>query len=93
MTVDSLMSSFDIAASESDSKEAFDFLHLIHVERLGRWPVDHGAGDDVKLGAVALTHDRRSGQQAPGEWARLRSACAKVIEGVQATLSARNRDA
>jgi hypothetical protein len=30
-------------------------------------PVDHGAGGDIELRAVALAHDRRPGEQSSGQ--------------------------
>src|SRR5271154_4480091 len=43
--------------------DAVDFLHLVHAEWPDRGAADHGSGDDVKSGAVTLTHDRLPNEQ------------------------------
>ena len=55
-------------------------------------PFDHGSGDDVEPGAVALAHDRPAYEQASGERARLVSTGAKVVERVEAAVDTRDRD-
>jgi hypothetical protein len=68
---------------------AFGLLHLVDVECLGRWAVDHGSGGDVEPGAVALAHDRRPCEQASGERACLGGAGAQVFERVEAVVDTR----
>jgi len=43
--------------SDAHSNGTGDFLHVVNLEWLDRGTIDDGAGDDVKQGAVGLTHD------------------------------------
>ena len=50
-----------------DTDAAVGHLDFVHVERPGRRTADHSARGDVELRAVALTHDRRPGEQSSGK--------------------------
>src|SRR5262245_19857553 len=43
--------------SDPDSNGAFDLLHFVHYERLGRGTGDHCTSGDIEAGAVALSTD------------------------------------
>src|SRR5919112_77170 len=75
-------------SSHANSQVAVDLLDLVDVERFGRRTVDHGAARDVEPGAVALTHQRRRGEQTPGERARCGAARAEVVERIEAIVDA-----
>src|SRR4051795_12468029 len=78
--------------SGADLDVPVDLSNLVDVQWLGRGAVDHGARGDVEAGAVALAHERRSGEQPSGQRARLVCAGAEIVEGVQQALDPRDRD-
>src|SRR5262249_40678851 len=78
--------------SGPDFNAAFNLLHLVHVECLGRRTIDHRSGCDVEAGAVALAHDRCPCEPPTGERTRRRGAGAEIVEGVKAIVDTRDRD-
>ena len=65
-------------------------MYLVYIERLSRRAVDDRSRGDVEAGAVALTHDRHSCEQARRERARLGGAGTEIVEGVQPIFDTRD---
>ena len=55
-----------VSRSDVDLNAAFDLLHFVHLEWLGRGAIDHGTRGDFKSGAVTLAHDCRVYIRADG---------------------------